>query len=68
MACLFKCKQNTAYYGSACLVGSEVYIRDRLQGACSGWPSSTFTVKSGIENMLKKMLNGKVETVEAING
>ena len=39
-----------------------------LQGACSGCPSSTFTLKNGIENMLKEMLNGKVETVEAING
>jgi len=39
-----------------------------LQGACSGCPSSTFTLKSGIENMLKEMLKGKVNTVEAING
>ncbi|MEW4923588.1 NifU family protein [Algibacter sp. 2305UL17-15] len=39
-----------------------------LQGACSGCPSSTFTLKNGIENMLKQMLPGKVETVEAING
>jgi len=39
-----------------------------LQGACSGCPSSTYTLKSGIENMLREMLNGKVETVEAING
>lgn len=39
-----------------------------LQGACSGCPSSTFTLKNGIENMLKEMLNGKVSTVEAING
>jgi len=39
-----------------------------LQGACSGCPSSTFTLKNGIENMLREMLNGKVETVEAING
>lgn len=39
-----------------------------LQGACSGCPSSTFTLKNGIENMLKQMLQGKVETVEAING
>jgi len=39
-----------------------------LQGACSGCPSSTFTLKSGIENMLKEMLNGRVESVEAING
>ncbi len=39
-----------------------------LQGACSGCPSSTFTLKNGIENMLKQMLKDKVETVEAING
>jgi len=39
-----------------------------LQGACSGCPSSTYTLKSGIENMLKEMLPGKVEIVEAING
>ena len=39
-----------------------------LQGACSGCPSSTFTLKSGIENMLKEMLKGKVNSVEAING
>ncbi|MDG2172857.1 MAG: NifU family protein [Flavobacteriaceae bacterium] len=38
-----------------------------LQGACSGCPSSTVTLKNGIENMLKQMLNGKVEVVEAIN-
>jgi len=39
-----------------------------LQGACSGCPSSTFTLKNGIENMLKEMLKGKVNSVEAING
>lgn len=39
-----------------------------LQGACSGCPSSTYTLKNGIENMLKEMLKGKVMTVEAING
>ncbi len=39
-----------------------------LQGACSGCPSSTFTLKNGIENMLKEMLQNKVEYVEAING
>ncbi len=39
-----------------------------LQGACSGCPSSTFTLKNGIENMLKEMLKDKVATVEAING
>jgi len=39
-----------------------------LQGACSGCPSSTFTLKNGIENMLKEMLKDKVSMVEAING
>ncbi len=39
-----------------------------LQGACSGCPSSTVTLKNGIENMLKEMLPGKVSLVEAING
>lgn len=39
-----------------------------LQGACSGCPSSTLTLKNGIENMLKEMLPGKVATVSAING
>jgi Fe-S cluster biogenesis protein NfuA len=38
-----------------------------LQGACSGCPSSTFTLKSGIENMLKSMLNDDAITVEAVN-
>ena len=38
-----------------------------LQGACSGCPSSTFTLKSGIENMLKSMLNDEGLKVEAIN-
>ncbi len=39
-----------------------------LQGACNGCPSSTFTLKSGIENMLKDMLNDKDIVVEAVNG
>lgn len=39
-----------------------------LQGACNGCPSSTFTLKNGIETMLKDMLNDKEITVEAING
>lgn len=39
-----------------------------LQGACSGCPSSTFTLKNGIENMLKDMLNDNSITVNAING
>lgn len=38
-----------------------------LQGACNGCPSSTFTLKSGIENMLKSMLNDEKINVEAVN-
>ena len=39
-----------------------------LQGACSGCPSSTFTLKNGIESMLKDYLPGKISNVVAING
>lgn len=39
-----------------------------LQGACSGCPSSTITLKNGIETMLKEMLRGQVQQVVAING
>ncbi len=39
-----------------------------LQGACSGCPSSTFTLKNGIETMLKNMMGDKVEEVVALNG
>ena len=39
-----------------------------LQGACSGCPSSTITLKNGIEAMLKEMLHGQVDSVVAING
>jgi len=38
-----------------------------LQGACSGCPSSTFTLKSGIESLLKTMLNDDTLIVEAAN-
>jgi len=39
-----------------------------LQGACSGCPSSTFTLKNGIETILKEMMGPKIERVEAVNG
>ncbi len=39
-----------------------------LQGACSGCPSSTATLKSGIETMMRDLLKGYVDFVEAING
>lgn len=38
-----------------------------LQGACSGCPSSTVTLKNGIENMLKQLIPGKISQVVAIN-
>lgn len=46
----------------------EKRVKVVLQGACNGCPSSTFTLKSGIENMLKDMLNDKDIVVEAVNG
>lgn len=39
-----------------------------LQGACSGCPSSTATLKGGIESVLKQFLPELVENVEAVNG
>ena len=39
-----------------------------LQGACSGCPSSTFTLKNGIETMLQNMLGDQVGQVIAVNG
>lgn len=39
-----------------------------LQGACSGCPSSTITLKNGIETMLKEMLKGQINSVVAVNG
>ena len=38
-----------------------------LQGACSGCPSSTVTLKNGIENMLKQLIPGQIEEVVAVN-
>ena len=43
-------------------------VRVILQGACAGCPSSTITLKNGIENMLKEILGNKISKVEAING
>ena len=43
-------------------------VRVILQGACSGCPSSTATLKNGIENLLKEMLPNKINEVVAING
>ena len=43
-------------------------VKVTLQGACSGCPSSTFTLKNGIENMLRDMLKNNSIIVEAMNG
>lgn len=43
-----------------------VYVM--LQGACSGCPSSTFTLKNGIETMLRNMMGDKISQVVAFNG
>ncbi len=39
-----------------------------LQGACSGCPSATVTLKNGIQTMLQEMMPGRVEAVTAVNG
>ena len=47
---------------------SSKQVRVILQGACSGCPSSTVTLKNGIETMLKEMLPNQINEVVAING
>ncbi len=34
-----------------------------LKGACSGCPSSTSTLKGGIENLLKEKINPNIEVI-----
>ena len=45
---------------------SDGVVKLQLQGSCSGCPSSTVTLKAGIENLLKSMMP-EVESVEAEN-
>lgn len=40
-------------------------VKVLLQGSCSGCPSSTITLKAGIENLLKRMLPDEVKQVVA---
>ena len=40
-------------------------VRVRLRGACSGCPSATFTLKAGVERLLKSMLP-EVKAIEAV--
>lgn len=46
---------------------SEGTVRLIMQGACSGCPSSTVTLKAGIEGMMKRMVP-EVKNVEAVMG
>ncbi|SDL78994.1 Fe-S cluster biogenesis protein NfuA, 4Fe-4S-binding domain [Catalinimonas alkaloidigena] len=41
----------------------EGVVTVELRGACSGCPSSTMTLKSGIENLLKQMVPGVKEVI-----
>jgi Fe-S cluster biogenesis protein NfuA len=41
-------------------------VRVRLQGSCSGCPSSMVTLKAGIENLFKKLMPDEVQSVEAL--
>lgn len=43
----------------------EGIVKVNLQGSCSGCPASTVTLKSGIENLLKRMLPNDVTEVVA---
>lgn len=45
---------------------AEKKVTVMLQGSCSGCPSSTITLKAGIENLFKKLMPDEVETVEAL--
>jgi NFU1 iron-sulfur cluster scaffold homolog, mitochondrial len=42
-------------------------VKVRLQGSCSGCPSSMVTLKAGIENLFKRMMPDEVYAVEALS-
>ncbi len=44
----------------------EGVVTVTLQGSCSGCPSSTITLKAGIENLFKNMMPREVKSVEAL--
>ena len=46
---------------------NEGVVKVMLQGSCSGCPSSTLTLKAGIENLLQRMLPDEVQSVEAVS-
>jgi Fe-S cluster biogenesis protein NfuA len=41
-------------------------VRVMLQGSCSGCPSSTITLKAGIENLFQRMMPDEVKAVESL--
>jgi Fe-S cluster biogenesis protein NfuA len=41
-------------------------VKVKLQGSCSGCPSSMVTLKAGIENLFTRMMPGEVLAVEAL--
>jgi len=41
-------------------------VKVKLQGSCSGCPSSMITLKAGIENLFTRMMPGEVTAVEAL--
>jgi len=41
-------------------------VKVKLQGSCSGCPSSMVTLKAGIENLFTRMMPGEVQAVEAL--
>jgi Fe-S cluster biogenesis protein NfuA len=40
-------------------------VKVKLQGSCSGCPSSMVTLKAGIENLFVRMMPGEIKSVEA---
>jgi NFU1 iron-sulfur cluster scaffold homolog, mitochondrial len=42
-------------------------VKVKLQGSCSGCPSSMITLKAGIENLFTRMMPDEVKSVEALN-
>lgn len=41
-------------------------VKVKLQGSCSGCPSSMITLKAGIENLFTRMMPGEIQSVEAL--
>jgi Fe-S cluster biogenesis protein NfuA len=45
---------------------NEGVVKVKLQGSCSGCPSSMVTLKAGIENLFTRMMPGEIKSVEAL--